>query len=152
MRRFDDEGLVFFTNLRSAKAREVDSEPRAAAQLLWIDLRRQVRVEGRVHPVSDHESDEYFAGRPRESQLSAWASPQSEVISSRDELDGLVADITTRFGPDAEVGRPPFWGGYRLVPHLFEFWHGRPDRLHDRLRYRPASGDNGRWIIERLAP
>ena len=119
-------------------------------QLLWLDLHRQVRVEGLIEAVSDAESDEYFATRPRESQLGAWSSPQSEVISSRAELEARVAQVTSRFDGVDGVPRPPDWGGVRLVPDSFEFWQGRPNRLHDRMRYR--SGADGSWIIERLAP
>ena len=150
MRRFDASGLVFFTNLGSAKAQEIGADPRAAVQLLWLDLHRQVRVEGLIEAVSDAESDEYFATRPRESQLGAWSSPQSEVISSRAELEARVAQVTSRFDGVDGVPRPPDWGGFRLVPDSFEFWQGRPNRLHDRMRYR--SGADGSWIIERLAP
>lgn len=152
LRRFDERGLVFFTNLESAKARELFAEPRAAAHLLWLDLLRQVRVEGTVEPVGDAEADDYFATRPRASQLGAWASPQSRPIADRAELDALVTEVAQRFEGHELVDRPPFWGGFRLVPHAFEFWQGRPNRLHDRIAYRPDAGTPGTWITQRLAP
>ncbi len=159
LRRFDDRGLVFFTNLESAKAHELSAEPRAAAQLLWLDLLRQVRVEGSVELVDDDEADDYFATRPRPSQLGAWASPQSSPIADRAELEALVADVTQQFEGREIVDRPPFWGGFRLVPHAFEFWQGRPNRLHDRIAYRlaesrapSAAGGSGGWVTQRLAP
>ena len=130
--------------------------PVASAVFAWLGLHRQVRIRGRVHQLSAAESDAYFASRPRDSQLGAWASPQSEVIGSRDELDDLVRAATDRFA-GADVPRPAHWGGWVLVPETFEFWQGRPNRLHDRFRYRqPGEGDQAAtgttWIIERLAP
>lgn len=149
LRGLGPAGLTFYTNVRSAKGRDLMTDPRCSAQLLWLDLHRQVRVEGRAVPVADAEADAYFAGRPRESQLGAWASPQSEVIADRAELDALVDEVTERFGDVETVPRPPFWSGFRIEPELVEFWQGRPNRLHDRLRYRPGPAG---WVLERLAP
>lgn len=154
VRGVGDEGLAFFTNYRSAKSRQLDEHPAAAATFGWLDLHRQVRVRGRVDRLPDDESDAYFASRPRESQLGAWSSPQSEVIVDRHALEARVAATEERFAAHAEVPRPPHWGGWRLVPAVWEFWQGRPNRLHDRLRYRAAvEGSPGAaWTIERLAP
>jgi pyridoxamine 5'-phosphate oxidase len=147
-RQVDTRGLVFFTNYRSAKSRQLDGAPVAAAVFAWLDLHRQVRLRAAVERVSDDESDAYFATRPRTSQLGAWASPQSESLASRAELEQLVIGYDEQFA-DLAVPRPPHWGGWRLVPVEWEFWQGRPSRLHDRLRY--ARGDDG-WDITRLAP
>jgi pyridoxamine 5'-phosphate oxidase len=144
----DERGLAFFTNYRSRKARELANNPRAALVFFWPALERQVRVEGRVEQVSAEESDVYFASRPVNSRLGAWASDQSAVIPSRDELERKQHEFEAQF-PDGRVPRPPHWGGYRVVPDVFEFWQGRPSRLHDRLRYRRVEG---RWVIERLSP
>lgn len=143
----DEAGLTFFTNLVSRKGTELGENPRGAALLYWQPLGRQVRVEGRVEPVSAAEADAYWATRPVGSRLSAAVSPQSEVVGSRDELEQAVAELGARCGDDVE--RPGSWGGYRLVPEEWEFWQHRTDRLHDRFRYRPA--DDG-WTVERLAP
>jgi pyridoxamine 5'-phosphate oxidase len=144
----DERGIVFFTNYRSAKARDLAANPRAAAVFVWPAHQRQVRLAGPVAKVSRAETEAYFATRPRESQLGAWASPQSEVVASRAELDARLAEVAARFagGP---VPAPPHWGGYRLVPDEVEFWQGRVGRLHDRFRYRRA-GES--WVRERLAP
>lgn len=143
-----DTGFVFFTNYKSRKSRDLAEDLRAALLFHWIPLERQVPIEGLVERVSAAESDAYFATRPRGSQIGAWASPQSQVIASRDELDQALRKIEERF-QDSEIPRPPFWGGFRLIPDKVEFWQGRQDRLHDRLRYRK---DGGLWIVERLAP
>lgn len=148
LKDFDVRGFVFFTNYESRKARELGRNPRASLLFYWGALERQVRVEGRVSKVSRRESEDYFRTRPRGSQLAAWASPQSEALANRDELDRRVAAMAKQY--PGEVPRPPYWGGYRLVPDALEFWQGRDDRLHDRLRYRRAR--NGRWVIDRLAP
>lgn len=142
----DERGLVFFTNSTSAKARDLGANPRAALLFHWPPD-RQVRVVGPVAPVSSEESDAYWATRPRGSQLGAWASRQSEVIADRAVLEARLAEVTARF-PGA-VPRPPFWGGYRVVPESIELWHHRDDRLHDRLRYRRTADG---WVTERLSP
>ncbi len=147
LRGVDERGLVFNTNYESRKARELAANPRAALLFYWHELGRQVRIEGVVETVDAREADAYFATRPRGSKLSAWASHQSGVIADRATLEARFAELAEQY-PD-EVPRPPFWGGYRLVPELWEFWQHRDDRLHDRLRYRRA---NGGWTIERLGP
>jgi len=139
---------VFFTNADSAKAHDLAANPRAALLFFWAPD-RQVRVTGRARPVGPDESDVYWRSRPRGSQLGAWASRQSEVIADRPVLESRLAEVSERFA-DGEVPRPPFWGGFRIVPGTIEFWHHRDDRLHDRLRYRRGAG--GGWIIERLSP
>jgi pyridoxamine 5'-phosphate oxidase len=144
----DERGVTFYTNYRSAKAHDLDARPYAAAQFLWLNLERQVRLTGAVTRVTPEETAAYFRSRPRGSQLGAWASPQSEVISSRAVLEHMLDEVVARFG-DGEVDVPSFWGGYRIVPDSVEFWQGREDRLHDRLRFRLADGS---WLLERLAP
>ncbi|MBW3592250.1 MAG: pyridoxamine 5'-phosphate oxidase [Actinobacteria bacterium] len=147
LKRVDERGFVFFTNRESRKARELAANARAALVFYWNALGRQVRVEGAVEEVPDAEADAYFGTRPRGSRIGAWASPQSDVVSGREELEARVAAVEERHG-DA-FSRPPFWGGYRVVPHAIEFWQHRENRLHDRLLYR--RGDGG-WTIVRLAP
>jgi pyridoxamine 5'-phosphate oxidase len=143
----DQRGFAFYTNYDSAKARDLAANPRAALCFFWPPD-RQVRVSGPVEMVGTEESERYWRNRPRASQLSAWASRQSQVVESREVLERRVAELAARFG-EGDVPLPPFWGGYRLVPEVVEFWHHREDRLHDRVRYRR---EDGRWIIERLAP
>jgi pyridoxamine 5'-phosphate oxidase len=144
----DERGLAFYTNYASAKAADLDARRYASVVFVWLAHERQVRVSGSVARVAADETAAYFASRPRGSQLGAWASPQSRVIASRTELEDAVADVEARFA-DKDVPPPPFWGGYRIAPHSVEFWQGRADRLHDRLRYRL---DGTQWVLERLAP
>ena len=145
----DQRGFAFYTNFDSAKGRDLGANPRAALVFNWPP-ERQVRVTGSVTRVGHDEAEAYWRNRPRASQLSAWASRQSEVIDSRHTLERRVAELDERF--PGEVPQPPFWGGYRLAPETIEFWHHRDDRLHDRLRYRRAEHNNNGWIRERLAP
>jgi len=144
----DERGLVWFTNYDSRKGRELDQQPYAALQFHWVELERVVRIEGRVEKVSAAESDAYFHSRPLDSRLGAWASPQSQVISSRAVLVANAAKAAVQHGLKPE--RPPHWGGYRLQPERWEFWQGRKSRLHDRLSYRLQA--DGSWLKERLAP
>ena len=144
-----DHGFLFYTNYESRKGRELAANPRAALVFWWRSLDRQVRIEGRVERIDAATCDAYFAGRPRGSRIGAVASPQSSVIESREALEERVARVIAEIGESEEIARPESWGGYRLVPEAIEFWQGRPDRVHDRLRYRRA--DDG-WLIERLAP
>ncbi|MBL8843780.1 MAG: pyridoxamine 5'-phosphate oxidase [Planctomycetes bacterium] len=151
LRGVDARGFLFFSNFDSRKGREVAADPRASLVFLWPRLHRQVRVEGTIARASDAESDGYFAGRPRGSQIGAWASPQSQPLRDRAELEARVREIEARF--PGQVPRPPFWGGYRLAPLALEFWQGRESRLHDRLRYARTSGAPAAdWSITRLAP
>ncbi|SOD70417.1 pyridoxamine 5'-phosphate oxidase [Jatrophihabitans sp. GAS493] len=149
LKGFDNSGLVFYSNHDSAKGLDLEAAPYAAVVFAWLPQERQVRFSGPVTLVSREETATYFASRPRGSQLGAWASPQSSVVSSRLELEEAVQVVRARFGDDDPVPPPPNWGGYRIAPEAVEFWQGRADRLHDRIRYRRnASG----WVIERLAP
>ena len=143
-----ERGFDFYTNFDSAKGRDLAENPRAALVFHWLP-HRQVRVTGTVTRIADEEADAYWRNRPRASQLSAWASRQSEVIDSRDTLEQRVAELERQFRGD--VPQPPFWGGYRVTPETIEFWHHREDRLHDRLRYS-RDENNTRWRRERLAP
>lgn len=146
---YDARGLVWFTNYDSRKGQELAGNPFAALQFHWVELERVVRIEGVVEKVSDSESDAYFHSRPLDSRIGAWASPQSQVISGR----GVLVANAARYGAQflLQPPRPPHWGGYRLQPERWEFWQGRPSRLHDRLRYSRAQADAA-WVRERLAP
>jgi pyridoxamine 5'-phosphate oxidase len=148
LRGADARGFAFFTNYSSRKARELTENPYAALCIHWPSLEEQIRIEGRVERLSAAESDEYFASRPRGSQLGAWASDQSQLLPSRDTLDDKYRQIERRF-EGGTVQRPPFWGGFRVIPTRIEFWHGRLDRLHDRIVY---IRDGAEWRIERLYP
>jgi pyridoxamine 5'-phosphate oxidase len=149
LKSYDQRGFVFYTNYNSRKARELEANPYAALVIYWAQLDYQVRVEGRVARVSNQESDVYFQTRPRESQIGALASPQSEVVRSREELETRARELEAFHG-NRRIKRPEYWGGYRLKPARFEFWKARPGRLHDRILYeRRADGD---WNIQRLAP
>lgn len=144
----DARGLVWYTNYESRKGRELAAHPWAALQFHWVEVERQVRIEGRVEKSEADAADRYHASRPLASRIGAWASPQSRVIASRGELEALTAEAGARLG--SEPPRPPHWGGYRLVPDRWEFWQGRRSRLHDRLRYTRQA--DGSWLRERLAP
>jgi pyridoxamine 5'-phosphate oxidase len=147
LKGLDERGLTFYTHMRSRKGQELDANPRGAVVIPWLALHRQVIVDGRVTRLPDAESDEYFASRPYGSRVSAAASPQSQPLESRELLEREVERIRQEH-PDT-VPRPAHWGGLRLVPDMVEFWQGRPDRLHDRLRFRHTVGE---WVVERLAP
>ncbi|MCU1455471.1 MAG: pdxH [Acidimicrobiales bacterium] len=150
-RGVDARGFVFYTNETSRKAEELATNPHAALCFGWLEQARQVRVEGRVAPVSDAEADAYWVSRPRGSQLGAWASDQSEVLAGRDDLERQLAEATARFD-GGDVPRPAHWGGYRVEHDAVEFWQGRADRLHDRFRYTRDEIEPAAWRIDRLAP
>jgi pyridoxamine 5'-phosphate oxidase len=147
LKGFDERGIVWYTNYESRKGQELGGNPFAAIQFHWVELERVVRIEGRVQKTSAEESDAYFATRPLDSRIGAWASPQSQVISGR----GILVANATKFGAQFMLNppRPPHWGGFRLVPDRWEFWQGRKSRLHDRLRYSLVESG---WVRERLAP
>lgn len=147
VKSFDSDGVVFYTNYLSRKARELEANPYVALQFHWVELERVVRIEGRVERTSAEESDAYFAKRPVDSRIGAWASPQSEVIANRAVLLANAAKASAKYG--LHPPRPQNWGGYRVVPDLWEFWQGRKSRLHDRIRFRLV---DGLWCKERLAP
>lgn len=147
LRGFDERGFVFYTNYDSAKGQDLQVNPRAAATFWWSPLERQIRIAGRVEKVARAESQTYFDTRPRGHQLSAWASPQSGVVTDRAELEARAKEVETLF--PGEVPLPDFWGGYRLIPERIEFWQGRENRLHDRFLFEKRLGE---WTVARLAP
>jgi len=150
LKGFGTDGFVFYTNLESAKARELKERPEAALLFHWKSLRRQVRVRGRVERVSDADADAYFATRPRLAQIGAWASKQSSPLESRLAFEKAVAQVTARY-PIGTIPRPPFWSGFRIVPISFEFWHDRPFRLHDRIVFK-QDAETAAWTKTRLYP
>jgi pyridoxamine 5'-phosphate oxidase len=151
LKGLDARGFQFYSNYESRKGTELSENPHAALVFWWAPLERQVRVEGRVDRLPDDESTEYFHSRPRGSQLGAWASPQSQVVTDRTELEEHLAAAKAEYSDEDEIPRPPHWGGYAVRPTQIEFWQGRPNRLHDRLRYRRPNTDAD-WTLDRLAP
>ena len=149
LKDLDDRGFVFYTNYDSRKGHELEANPAVALLFPWHDLQRQVRVEGTAQRVPREQSEAYFASRPRESQLGAWASPQSQVVASRAALDERYGGVLSRFAEMDDVPLPPYWGGFLVVPEVVEFWQGRKGRMHDRLVYRRV---DDAWTTERLAP
>jgi pyridoxamine 5'-phosphate oxidase len=152
LKGFDDRGFVFFTNYGSHKGEALAANPQAALLFHWVELERQVRIEGVAGRVDAAESDAYFAERPRASRLGAWASPQSKVVAGRALLEARFAAVEEEYRDAGDnVPRPPHWGGYRVIPRMLEFWQGRRSRMHDRIRYR-RNPDTPAWVIDRLAP
>lgn len=151
LKGFDKDGFVFFTNYNSRKGKELTHTPCAAMVFNWLELQRQVRIEGKVVKISPDESTRYFQSRPKGSQIGAWASPQSEVIDNRSMLEDSVEQLEQQYRNEEALPRPEHWGGYLIKPSLVEFWQGRASRLHDRLQYTRKDGDSA-WTIERLAP
>ncbi len=151
LKGLDDRGFHFYTNYESRKGTEIDQNPHVALVFWWGPLERQVRIEGEATRLPDEESTEYFHSRPRGSQLGAWASPQSRVVDSREALKDHLDAVTDEYADDERIPRPSHWGGYVVQPTEIEFWQGRPNRLHDRLRYRRSAPD-AEWTIDRLAP
>ncbi|MDM9379974.1 pyridoxamine 5'-phosphate oxidase [Chlorogloeopsis sp. ULAP01] len=149
LKDFDERGFVFFTNYNSQKGQELAENPQAALVFWWAELERQIRIAGYVEKASEQESDEYFQSRPFNSRLGAWASHQSQVIASREELEGRLQALQAKY-ENQDIPRPAYWGGLRVIPTEIEFWQGRPSRLHDRLLYTRLDDDS--WKIERLSP
>ena len=149
LKGLDNRGFVFYTNYESRKGQQLEEQPYAALVFCWLSLERQVRIEGRVVKLSTKESDSYYQKRPKESQLGAWASPQSRVIDSREVLESNLVRLQEEYANKEQIPRPNNWGGYRVEPTMIEFWQGRTSRLHDRIRYTRL---NGKWLKDRLAP
>ncbi len=149
LKGYDENGFLFFTNYQSNKGQNIDLNPNVCLVLFWKELERQIRIEGIAQKISDEESDSYFFSRPLESQIGAWSSPQSQIISTREILEDNCKNFEKKFSEEI-ISRPPHWGGYRVIPSSFEFWQGRPGRLHDRLHYKKT--ENNEWQISRLAP
>ncbi|CDH46743.1 pyridoxamine 5'-phosphate oxidase [Candidatus Contendibacter odensensis] len=149
LKECDADGFIFFTNYRSDKGRQLAENPHAALVFLWLELQRQIRIEGTVSPIASAESEAYFRSRPRESRLGALASRQSQIVASRQILDQRFQQLEAQY-PDDNIPMPNHWGGYRVQPEMLEFWQGRHGRMHDRLRYRRSA--EGRWLLERLEP
>lgn len=150
LRNLEQKGLTFYTNYQSEKAIHLEGNPHAAINFFWVDMERQVRIVGKVEKISVMESNEYFQSRPRQNQISAWASPQSEMVANREALEARFREFEQKFEGIPEIEKPPFWGGYRLSPVRMEFWQGRPGRLHDRIRF--SLDEEGNWLRERLGP
>jgi len=149
LKAYDEKGFVFYTNYNSKKGKELEENPFAAMVFCWLDLERQIRIEGKIEKISPEASNQYFQSRPKGSQIGAWASPQSDVISDRGLLEKNVKNLEVKYKDADALPRPEHWGGYRLVPDVVEFWQGRSSRLHDRICYRL---DGEQWTLERLAP
>ena len=150
LRGYDERGFCFFSNYSSQKGQELAANPYAAVTFHWVELERQVRIAGRVEKVTEAERDAYFQSRPSQSRIGAWSSPQSNVISSRDALEEMFEKYQKQYLDETAIPRPEHWGGYRVIPERIEFWQGRPNRLHDRLRFIRI--DQGPWTLQRLAP
>jgi pyridoxamine 5'-phosphate oxidase len=149
LRNLDEKGFSFYTNYNSDKGAEIAHQPRVALNFFWVEVERQVRIEGKAEKLSLLDSNEYFKSRPRENQISAWASPQSDTVESREQLEKLWQEAELRWKNKTDIEKPDFWGGYLVIPDRIEFWQGRPGRLHDRLRYTLVQEV---WKMERLAP
>lgn len=149
LKEIDDAGFIFYSNYHSRKGREIKHNPKASILLFWKKLERQIRIEGKIEKISEQDSKAYFKSRPKGSQLGAWASPQSKVITGRAELDDRLQELQDIYKEQERLPKPAHWGGYRLVPHYYEFWQGRDNRLHDRFEYKLK---NDGWTINRLAP
>ncbi|MCR9289947.1 MAG: pyridoxamine 5'-phosphate oxidase [Bacteroidetes bacterium] len=150
LKGLDENGFIFYTNYLSRKAEDIKENPNVALVFLWLEIHRQVRIEGHIEMVSKEISETYFQSRPKGSQIGAWASPQSQVIQNRNILEENVSELEKKYKETAHLPLPKFWGGYRVIPEVVEFWQGQPSRLHDRLRY--SKNEDNDWQVERLAP
>lgn len=150
LKGIDDVGFIFYSNYHSRKGREIEQNPKGAILLFWKELERQIRIEGTIEKISEQDSKAYFKNRPKGSQLGAWASRQSKVLRDRAELDDRLIELQDIYKDQDRLPKPAHWGGYRLVPHYYEFWQGRDNRLHDRFEFKQEDGDD--WVINRLAP